>query len=205
MRKKLSLLLLLLLIPTLAYAWGIMIIGGGVPVTGTWSTVWLASNECTGAEANLETAGKIRNVVLAATTTGGGSKIRLTFKARDDASINNFDAVCVYIGPRSGGDVMTGTTEITFNTGSSGFSLTTNSETIVSDEITFAFSTAQDYLVQVENNANIYARRWNDDGDTECLDYYEYGTTEVCTDTLDFDSDGADAYVVGLQKIEAFY
>lgn len=31
MRKKLSLLLLLLLIPTLAYAWGVMIIGGGVP------------------------------------------------------------------------------------------------------------------------------------------------------------------------------
>lgn len=34
MRKKLSLLLLLLLIPTLAYAWGIMIVGGGVTAAG---------------------------------------------------------------------------------------------------------------------------------------------------------------------------
>ena len=174
-----------------------------VAAGGEWSTVWLVTNECTGALGNLQDTKQIRNLVSSAISTGSGSKIRLTFQSRSDAV--HFIVGCVYMGPRSGTDVMTSTTEITFNSGGHGFDLAGSSATITSDEITFAFSTGQDYLVQIETDGdNISSARWAVDGDAGCLAYYDGTTPTPCSNTLDLASDGTRAWVQGLKQIEAY-
>jgi hypothetical protein len=179
----------------------ITVFGGGTPGC-TWSTAWDVTAACTGVESNGVSVDQVRNVVNSADTTASGTKVRFTFEARSNASSANYVTTCVYFGERSSGDVMSSITEVTFNSGSSGFTISEDGGTIVSDEIDFSFNTANDYLVQIENNGTIQHRYFPDSGDTECYAYRRASAAATCTDVLDLASDGNYTAVYGLQKIE---
>jgi len=175
-----------------AGAWGIGLIGGGGGEC-SWSTIWEASVQASVSEGDSQTAAQIRNIIMSSASTGSAETIRITFQAR--AAGANLSPECVKIGTQTSDDAWTGETEVTFSSGS-GFDIAAGN-TIVSDEITFSFSTDSTYLVELSNGSN------NDGRSYEGLvtqKYYDYTTSGSCADA--WASEGVSVTLVGIQKIE---
>ncbi len=201
MKKLLLLITLLLLIAFPAYA--VIFIGAPPPVDGacTWSTVWDAET-VTGAGDNWQDyqyAGRNnRTFILSAATTGSGSQIRITIKGHSTLAGEITDAA---IGPKKASadpyDYDSTATNITFNTGSDSGTIPANG-TLVSDDITFTFSTGSDYIVAL----------FSSDGDMGYLDdstvrQYKRDSQPDQTEIVNVTSYSSHSYLEYLWKIEA--
>ena len=200
MRKLLFIIVALLLMASPAHA-VIFISGTSAPGACTWSTVWDAE-VVTGDSTWTNYAYANRNnrtYILSGDTTGGGSKVRITFVAH---STNAGEITDAAIGPKKASadpyDFASAPTNITFSAADNG--ALPAGGTLVSDEITFAFETTQNYIVSV----------WSSDGDMAYLDdpgpiWLQVRRNLASDDTETVDTSGYTnhAYVEYLWKIEA--
>jgi 6-phosphogluconolactonase (cycloisomerase 2 family) len=146
----------------------------------------------------------IRQAIDDSVLTRGGSRIRITFQA---AAVGTFAITKCYIGKRSfSGDVYdfnSAPTQVTFNGGSAGFSISTGA-TITSDEIAFNLEQNGNYLIAYRISGTNDDMAAADDAlaGTLYAPYYKAGDDVTTINASGYTSLAATKDNLGIQKIE---
>lgn len=148
----------------------------------------------------------IRNIMAADTATKGGSKIRVTF--RSGATSGGFEVANVYIGHAASSgdsyDFESTPTELTFDTGSSGFSITTTDTTKVSDEVAFSFDKSKALIIAFYMNTGTYDDPACDTVNSNWTCWYKLADDDDTVNATGYSeqTDGKDC--VGIDLVEIF-